>query len=280
MPEKETIDFSENYFKLNIASLTADSSAQWRTLHCHEALELIHVTDGAAQIRVGERLLCAEKGDLVLINGNVAHYVKNLRDAAITYMQIELPQEHEFLPIVQDLHFYRFLSDKNAVPYFVCRETDELGTLFFALRREVREKQAFYSRYIKSYISLLIAFLFRHGLLCTPDRETLEKTEKILPTVRFIDENYRHSLSLDTLAAETGCNKFELCRKFKAVTGRTVLDYINYVRLYHAKQLLRESDFAVVDIAAHCGFSCAPYFCKVFKQYNGCTPGIYKKQSL
>lgn len=280
MPEKEKIDFSENYFKLNIASLTADAPAPWRPLHCHEALELIHVTGGTLQIRVGERLLCAEKGDLILINGNVAHYVKNLYDAAITYMQIELPQYHEFLPTVQNLHFYRFLSDKDAVPYLVCRETDELGALFSALQREVREKQAFYSHYIKSYISLLIAFLFRQGLLRTPDRETLENAEKILPAVRFIDENYRHSLSLDTLAAESGCNKFELCRKFKATTGRTVLEYINYVRLYHAKKLLRESNFSVVDIAAHCGFSCAPYFCKVFKQYNGCSPGTYKKQSL
>ena len=59
---------------------------------------------------------------------------------------------------------------------------------------------------------------------------------------------------------------------FKALTKSTLSEYINYVRILHAEQLLLNTDKLVLEICEETGFSSVSYFAKVFKEKNGITP--------
>ncbi|GFZ81845.1 putative HTH-type transcriptional regulator YtdP [Paenibacillus marchantiophytorum] len=75
--------------------------------------------------------------------------------------------------------------------------------------------------------------------------------------------------------------KFELTpsylsKQFKAQTGEALLDFISRTRLEEAKRLLSLQQLSVSDIAKQVGYSDINTFNRIFKKFEGITPGKYK----
>jgi len=73
--------------------------------HSHDEYELFIAIDGTAEVRVGERYIQAQKGDLVLLPLNTEHSVKNSSDA--------------------DFHFYSIWWDKESASKFLATQEDK-----------------------------------------------------------------------------------------------------------------------------------------------------------
>ena len=67
-------------------------------------------------------------------------------------------------------------------------------------------------------------------------------------------------------------------RMFKKATGQPPHAYITTRRMEYAKELLRESDSSLVDVAAKAGFQTQGHFTGVFHRYTGVTPRVYRLQ--
>ncbi|MNC71576.1 Arabinose operon regulatory protein [compost metagenome] len=67
-----------------------------------------------------------------------------------------------------------------------------------------------------------------------------------------------------------------LSQIFKNLTGEGLLDYIGKHRVEMAKLLLREQSMSITEISRLVGFTEAATFIRVFKKYEGITPGKYK----
>ena len=85
------------------------------------------------------------------------------------------------------------------------------------------------------------------------------------------------NVTLDEVAKQFYMSKSYLTRVFRNITGFSVIEYITYIRVRKAQQLLIDSDTSITDIADICGFGNVTYFEKVFKQMTGQTPGQYRK---
>lgn len=278
--EKENIVFSEASLGVNLCTLAPDGTKPLRPMHCHEAVELVSVERGGLCAHIGGETVELAEGEILLINSDAAHYIEAENGAVFSYIQVEMRQYRDFSPFDGRQMLYSFILKNTERAYCKCSADSELGRLFCGVRREISEQMPFYDRYIKSYIMLLFAVMCREGMIYDAERERPEMSESLLKLARLIDGGYRGRLTLDGLAARVGYSKFDLCRKFKEATGRTIVDYINYVRLYHAKRMLGKPDLSITEIALECGFSGAPYFTKVFRKYNGCSPGAYRKQGM
>ncbi len=68
-----------------------------------------------------------------------------------------------------------------------------------------------------------------------------------------------------------------LCRTFKKLTGYTVIQYINILKIQKACDLLHETRKSITEIALDCGFNSTMYFCKTFKAILNITPTDYRK---
>lgn len=97
--------------------------------------------------------------------------------------------------------------------------------------------------------------------------------------MQFIQERYMdYEMSLDQCAEAVGTNPFFLSKSFKAVTGRNFIDYLTELRLDKAKELLRESEMKVSDVAGRVGYQ-HTYFNRIFKKQEGVTPSRYRELS-
>ena len=59
---------------------------------------------------------------------------------------------------------------------------------------------------------------------------------------------------------------------FKKVTNEKFQDYFAKMRIKKAKELLKNTNLGVVDIASQCGFNNMSNFYRLFQKYNGTRP--------
>ena len=72
-------------------------------------------------------------------------------------------------------------------------------------------------------------------------------------------------------------SRAQLYRKFKALTNRTIIDYLNSFRLHRARQLLEESDLNVTQVAYQVGFKNLSHFSHRFTEEYGINPNTVRK---
>lgn len=100
--------------------------------------------------------------------------------------------------------------------------------------------------------------------------------EQIMP---YISRHYGESdFSVQKIADHFSLSLSYLSRYFKEQTGRTIMDYLNELRIDQAKHLLRTNDESVKEIVQQVGYYDVSSFIRKFKQSVGVTPGEYRKQ--
>lgn len=96
----------------------------------------------------------------------------------------------------------------------------------------------------------------------------------------YIQEHYQQKITMAMLVEEFAVSETYLNRKFKAVTGYTVNEYINRFRIRRAIQIMREEGGKISMIATDVGFKDYKYFINVFKKYVGVSPSQFMEYSL
>ncbi len=94
----------------------------------------------------------------------------------------------------------------------------------------------------------------------------------------YIRLHYREPITVSGLAEMLSLSRSYFSRLYHQETGQTVQDFLFQCRLTAAKQLLRESDLSIEEIALFCGFRTAPAFSKTFRAHEGLSPAHYRKK--
>ncbi|WP_239635133.1 helix-turn-helix domain-containing protein [Paenibacillus sp. H1-7] len=100
--------------------------------------------------------------------------------------------------------------------------------------------------------------------------------KKVVETAKiYLQQRYMQEISLDTCADYTGMNAVALSKAFKQVTGINFIDYLTELRMDKAKELLRDTEHKINDIAVQVGYQHS-YFNRIFKKHTGFTPSQYR----
>lgn len=62
----------------------------------------------------------------------------------------------------------------------------------------------------------------------------------------------------------------------KTQIGQSLPDYINKIRVDHAKELLKNTTDTIGSIAGRVGYMSSNSFIRIFKKIEGITPGQYR----
>lgn len=93
----------------------------------------------------------------------------------------------------------------------------------------------------------------------------------------YIENNYQNDLTRELVAEQFHITPNHLSFIFKSQGHTKFIDFLNKVRLEHARHLLEKHQLSVSQIALRCGFRDANYFSRVFKKYNKITPIKYRE---
>lgn len=95
---------------------------------------------------------------------------------------------------------------------------------------------------------------------------------------KYIDLHYEKTLTLEFVSSLFHLNRSYLSSAFKSYTNINFVDYINQVRVEHAKELLTNTTKKTYQVAQAVGYDNAKYFFRIFKKIEGLTPEQYRSR--
>jgi two-component system response regulator YesN len=94
----------------------------------------------------------------------------------------------------------------------------------------------------------------------------------------YVQRNYKNDLSIEFISSLFYLNRSYCSHIFKEKTGQNFVDYMNSVRIDHAKKLLKSTDKKMYQISKLVGYDNVKYFFRIFKKSTGMTPEQYRNQ--
>ena len=127
----------------------------------------------------------------------------------------------------------------------------------------------------------MILFSYIHQTLRQQHRlkDTYKQDAAISRITAFIEENYYLYISIETLCKYVNYSRSYLSRLFKKEVNMTIPEYINSIRIQHAKMLIKDSQLSLREISLSVGFNDPYYFSKVFKRYTGVSPSEFRQKN-
>lgn len=106
-----------------------------------------------------------------------------------------------------------------------------------------------------------------------------QKDLDLISTIQKIVLSESDIQTVTQLASSVHLNSKMLQSKIKSLTGLTVNQYINHIRLKKAQELLRNSTLTISEIAYEVCYKDPAYFSRIFKKQLGLSPKDYKEQN-
>ncbi len=256
--------------------------------HFHPEIELMFLTSGSGTRFVGDSIESFDANELVLVGANLAHVWKSGEE-----------------------HFRRKASTLAGALYIVIKETALKNLLLYGEMEPVRELFARARRGIKFgpaitgvvgemmtasyqqtgpeqfilFLSILktLAETDDYRYLCSAgyrqkvDAYDMSKLDSVLD---YLMINYKNEVRLTEVADIANMSLTAFCRYFKERPNKTVMQFLNEIRIEHAQRMLIESDYNVEKISTECGFKNITNFYQQFQKLAGSTPLNFRKKNL
>ena len=120
--------------------------------------------------------------------------------------------------------------------------------------------------------------MWNKGLVVENDTSGRNTVEKEM--VSYIQQNYTGPISLKEFGEQFHLSEKYISRYFKEHFHITLSQYVTYLRLEHAKQLLQDTDMPITEIALQSGYQNVSYFIRSFKKTYEVSPLKYRKNRL
>lgn len=231
--------------------------------HWHEHLEIHYICSGKSVWKCEEEMVEIKAGECLVVNSNELHGWMG-GDGA--YMCVLL--------------FPEILGENSFVFNRIIRDESIVG-IMKNIVSEFRDPQIAGSAAINGYGYLLFSELCRKGVFRNFSEAEYEEYSKKMLTfnraVKYIYDNCTRKITLDEAADMMHLNKHYFCHVFKSLTGKTLKEYVNGVRIDKAAGLLRSTGLSVTEVAFLCGFNDSNYFSRKFRQVKGMSPLEFRK---
>jgi len=250
--------------------------------HYHPEIEICYVRQGRGKRIIGESIEDFDDGDLVLVGANLPHSwitdeqfnaSEKKMEVLVIQFDVKVFQGFEGMPEFHRIEQLLLQSSKGL--FFKGAHTSDLMSLLL----EVSDAKGM-GKFL-TLIELLEAFCDHEDrvyLNSSTYKMGYKKHQenRILKVCNYIHEHYKHELSIAELAGLVAMNKASFCRFFKRTLGKTVVQYINELRISYVCHQIQNSKDPIYKIAYDTGYSSIAHFNKQFKRSTGRTPTEYR----
>ncbi|MBE7020184.1 MAG: AraC family transcriptional regulator [Ruminococcaceae bacterium] len=234
-------------------------------IHWHKNIEIVYIISPTLIYLNGEEI-SGNPGEIIVINSNVLHDFKAPKDSDAVY--------HCLIFDEAIYSFFEFDSSRTKLKQII-RDKTAAG-IIDKMARERQAESPYHTAAVKALVGELLIHLYRHfsekNVTEKFNDNNIDLTREI---IGYINANYRNNITLQEIADHTKYSKFYLIHIFKKVTGVTISEYINTVRVNEGARLIKKTGLSLGEVALEAGFTDQSYFSKIFKKYMGCTPREY-----
>lgn len=276
-PLKETTYLPDQTFPINVFEVGAIAT------HWHDHMEWIAVTEGCARIQVDAEKYTVGAGGFVFVRPKQLHAATDLEPGTkLTALVVGSPL---LRGIAADGTLERYvdplLSGRLRVPNVMASDDPlrpSVAGSIASVVDELRGKRPGYELLVKSELFRMLGLLLRAAgqpaMSSSPSSQPESAFTRLLEELRSqIDQ----PVTVSEAAERVGVAPTYFCRRFKQLTGRTLVEYMQVLRINEAERLLAETDLSVTAVAERVGFGSITYFGRVFKAFKQHAPSDVRR---
>lgn len=247
--------------------------------HTHQELQFIWIVKGEGTAFIGDRILPFRNGELFLISSNLPHVFKsdpsreNVESLSIYFLE-SIFESNKSLPEFDAINKFLDWFTQGAI----FRKDSHIRLL---------EKMSLIenSNGVKQILVLIelmeeVVTQEEFDLIASSDYATPnnKEGEKISGIIGHLYSNYATNISLDEVANIAHMTPQAFCRYFKRHTRKSMVQYLNQIRIGKVCKWLQENKYSVTQSCYQAGFNNISNFNRQFKSITGFTPSGYIAQ--
>lgn len=261
----------------------SDSAAYHVAPHWHTSIEILYFLHDSATVCVGSNYYTVEAGDLIIINAGEVHSVSGAEYETPTHFVLKVLPEllyisennsleaNYLLPFtISGFTQHRLINKDHLYDSHVIPLMNEIYT-------EFHSKHFGYELLIQANINKIFLWILRYWQSQGMQIEQLFLQNSMDYTrlkmlFQYVQDHYHEPIHVAEMADLCNMNYSYFSRYFKKLTGKTFVEYVNYIRLTEAEKLLLTTNLNITQISFATGFSSTSYFIKIFKKHRGISP--------
>ena len=252
-------------------------------LHWHYYSEILYIISGSICVTCNNNKVTLREGDTCYLYPLQLHSVQpdpqctdtvNYAVIKFNIQTLNIPQA--YLKNMYDCFVRRTREDDFCI---ILRDSNPLFPVVTNIVEEYTGKRLMHMLAVQAGIFNLLIIIARS----CPPRPSDNKSDRGLSLyhiLEYIDAHSSEPIEVRDLAAMCHMSYSNFARVFRENYGRSCKEYIKYIRLNKAQELLINSDYDLDYIALETGFYDCSHFIRQYKQWRGITPKqerIHKK---
>ncbi|HEY1084126.1 MAG TPA: AraC family transcriptional regulator [Prosthecobacter sp.] len=249
--------------------------------HFHVEMELTLFISGSGTRFVGDHIGDFTAGDLVLLGERLPHYWHTRQGSSGVSVQWHFPLGHAFWAFPETALLVELFQRAGRGLHL----SGETATRISGWLQEMTQAEN------EDQLALLLRILACIRRAPEPDLAVLSSRalalvseshyqQAIDKAVRYLVAHFREEVRLEEMLKLTHLSRPTFARQFKKLSGHTLSEFLNRLRLQAACRELVETDQSILEIALHCGFTQVSFFNRLFRRMTGCSPSAYRKKQM
>ncbi|WP_462409439.1 helix-turn-helix domain-containing protein [Neobacillus sp. Marseille-QA0830] len=251
-------------------------------LHLHMGYEIYLFYKGNAKVIIGDQVYPLQKGDMILIPGQIPHISKPDKDSPYIRSIIHfLDTPIRMFPnkiLEPILHMFQ---NNGLLIHCDINDQHEIEKLVSKMNTELNKDEFGNETMAATILFELLVLVYRKVQAMNNQSQYRHLTQQemyVEQILSIINSKYNEEMDLDFIANSININKHYMCHCFKDVTGYTITTYIQHKRMEEAKKLLQFSPESMTYIGQSVGIRNVSHFSRLFKEYSGITPSDFRKK--
>lgn len=257
-------------------------------LHWHYYSEILYMISGSVKVTCNNQERTLYKGEFCYFYPLQLHEVmahencsEEVRYAVIKFNIHTLHIPQAYMQKMYDC-FVRRTAEEDVCMLLHADDTEgQISRLVTDIVLEYESQAPMYMLAVQSMLQeLLIVVARKSGKLNRLPREKHRDAGlSFYHILEYIDQHSAEPLEVQTLAERCNMSYSNFARLFRENYGRSCKEYIRYIRLNKAQELLFYSDFDLDYIAQETGFFDCSHFIRTYKKWRGITPKQERMQN-
>ena len=251
-------------------------------VHWHDEFEIIYVRSGFLTVSISGESYIGKTGEAFVVSPGNLHLMGS-QSGTVDYYTFLFPLKYISFR-TDDMLDEKLLESLNSGHLMICPRVKDTAKelceqLIEIYEAKNDESESKITTQVRTKIILLqfILEMWKKGFVIENDTSGRNTVEKEM--VSYIQQNFTGKISLREFGEQFHLSEKYISRYFKEHFHITLSQYVTYLRLEHAKQLLQDTDIPVTDVAMQSGYQNVSYFIRSFQKAYAVSPLKYRKNN-